>query len=185
MNEDLRVIKTKKAIEDALLSLLEIMPFSKVRMIHIAEKAMVNRNTIYLHYNSKEEIVISIISRQFSDNYSELSPENLFPTRYNIIAIRNGFKKMLSIIEQNIDLYRITLMDNNLSGYVKIFIDRIKNTLYSNLKPTKKNLLGVEYIVNGAYGVVSRWIIYATGDIDEVTNILVDFTLPELRRLRR
>ena len=65
MESDLRVKKTKIAIENALLSLLEIMPFSKVRIITIAEKAMVNRNTIYLHYESKEDIVMSIINRHF------------------------------------------------------------------------------------------------------------------------
>lgn len=185
MSEDLRVRKTKQAIENALLSLLEIMPFSKVRVIHIAEKAMVNRNTIYLHYNSKEDIVISIINRQFRENFSSLSPESLFPARYNYKAIRSGFMKMLTIIENNIDLYRITLMDKNLSGYVNVLLNQIKDAIYKEIKQTKKNLLTVEYIANGGFGVISRWIIYATGEKEEIADILTDFTVSGLRKLTR
>ncbi len=185
METDLRTIKTERAIESALLSLLEVMPFNKVRIINIAEKAMVNRNTIYLHYESKEAIVMSIINRQFSENFSELEAEKLFTRFITRPSLKKMYTKMLTIISDNIDLYRIVLMDTNLRGYLSTSLDRIKNEMYKMLKPTKKNRLGVEYIVNGSFGMISRWIIYATGELDEVADLLTRFTYSEFIHLSK
>ena len=185
MNNDLRVVKTKRAIENALLSLLEVMPFSKVRIINIAERAMVNRNTIYLHYESKEAIVMSIINRQFSENLIELSSEDLFSRLASRTNLKKIYTRMLRIINSNIDLYRIVLMDTNLKGYISVSLDHIKKEMYKMLKPTKKNLLGVEYIVNGSFGMISRWIIYATGELEEVADLLTSFTYSEFKHLSK
>ena len=185
MGEDLRTVKSKKAIEGALLSLLEITPFSKITMTNIAEKAMVNRNTIYLHYQSKEDIVVSIISDQFKKTFSEINPDEMFPKYLNRHHLKKAFIEVLNTINDSIDLYRLALMDESLVGYVNILLVNIKKKILEFLKPTKKNVLGVEYIVNGSFGVISRWIIYATGEIDEIADLLADFNLSEFRKLNR
>ena len=71
----------------------------------------------------------------------------------------------------------------NLSGYLDLSISKIKDLMYKAVKQTKGHRLGVEYIVNGTFGVISRWIIYATGSIDEVTNLLTDFIHTNIRQL--
>ena len=51
MNEqDLRVIKTRERIEDALLQLLETKPLEKITVTELARVAMINKGTFYLHY---------------------------------------------------------------------------------------------------------------------------------------
>jgi len=51
MNEqDLRVIKTKERIEEALLSLLKTKPLEKITVTELARTAMINKGTFYLHY---------------------------------------------------------------------------------------------------------------------------------------
>ena len=46
MKEDLRVIKTKEAIKNAFISLIEEKGFENIKIIDIARRANVNRNTI-------------------------------------------------------------------------------------------------------------------------------------------
>ena len=55
MKTDLRVLKSRNAIENAFINLVEIKGFQNVTITEIADKAMVNRNTIYLNYGSKED----------------------------------------------------------------------------------------------------------------------------------
>ena len=51
MNEqDLRVIKTRERIENAMLALLRTRPLEKITVTELARVAMVNKGTFYLHY---------------------------------------------------------------------------------------------------------------------------------------
>lgn len=50
---DLRVYRTQQALQTALLLLLEKMPFSKITVQTICQKAGVSRATFYMHYQDK------------------------------------------------------------------------------------------------------------------------------------
>lgn len=54
---DLRVKKTILAIGDAFLDLLDEKPFEKIQINDIAERAMINRGTFYLHYKDKYDLL--------------------------------------------------------------------------------------------------------------------------------
>lgn len=181
--EDLRKARTKRSIENAMMELIELKGFTNVRLTDVAKHAMVNRNTIYLHYDSKEAIVMSIINRAFTENFIALDAARAITGRISKAKLKETFKKMLKLINENSDLYRIVLIDQNLSGYLNISLNKIKDLLYRTLKPTNRNRLGVEYIVSGIYGTVSRWIIYATGTLDDTANLLTDFTIQNIRHL--
>lgn len=58
MNQnDLRVIKTKKNIESALIALLKEKAFSAITVQDILNKALINRTTFYKHYQDKYQLV--------------------------------------------------------------------------------------------------------------------------------
>ena len=59
-SQDIRVQKTKKAIQDALFSLLNEKPINKITIKELADTANVNRKTFYAHYNSIDGIVNEI-----------------------------------------------------------------------------------------------------------------------------
>ena len=52
--------KTNDKIENALLSLLQVKDINQVTIKEIAQKANVNRVTIYRHYNDKWDILEKI-----------------------------------------------------------------------------------------------------------------------------
>ncbi|MDR1061036.1 MAG: TetR/AcrR family transcriptional regulator, partial [Clostridiales bacterium] len=48
--EDLRIVKTQKAITDAMSSLLERRAFGKITVYDICNEAMVSRAAFYFHF---------------------------------------------------------------------------------------------------------------------------------------
>ncbi|MDE5856485.1 MAG: TetR/AcrR family transcriptional regulator, partial [Anaeroplasmataceae bacterium] len=61
MKEDLRIMKTKKALKNALIILIKEETFEKVNVSKICETAKVNRVTFYKHYQDKYDLFQSYI----------------------------------------------------------------------------------------------------------------------------
>ncbi|NDJ55135.1 MAG: TetR family transcriptional regulator [Chloroflexi bacterium] len=59
---DLRVLRTRQLLQDALLDLIEVKPFESIQVKEIAEEAMVNRATFYLHYRDKYDLLIQSLA---------------------------------------------------------------------------------------------------------------------------
>lgn len=61
MNQnDLRVIKTRKNIENVFLSLLMEKDFHKITIQDILDRALINRSTFYKHYTDKYQLAESL-----------------------------------------------------------------------------------------------------------------------------
>lgn len=59
--KDMRIERTQSSIKRAFLSLLETENYGKITIQDIADEAMINRNTFYLHYKDKDVLLKSII----------------------------------------------------------------------------------------------------------------------------
>ena len=53
-NQDMRVVKSKKAIRDALFNILAYKPINKITVKEISDAAGINRKTFYAHYNNRD-----------------------------------------------------------------------------------------------------------------------------------
>ena len=109
MKEDLRVIKTKKAIEEAFVSLIEEKGFENVKIIDIAKRANVNRNTIYLHYSSKDMIIEDLVDKVFTSGIVTLEPNAYLKGKYSKKNLYDLFFKIFTLIYDHIELYRMSL----------------------------------------------------------------------------
>ena len=54
---DLRIIRSKHSIKKAFIELLNEKGYEKITIQDIADKAMINRNTFYLHYQNKPDLL--------------------------------------------------------------------------------------------------------------------------------
>lgn len=160
--QDLRVIKTKTLIKNSFLELIELNGYSKVTVTDIVEKAMINRNTFYLHYLDKEDLINEMIS----ENYKKTEPlirkilfkhfrENFDnPIRMQELMLYDIFDHLLKEIE----LYRIFIMDPGLSGYLNKLKTTIKRSMkLSNIK-TDAQKIAFEFIFEGVFGAIVEWI---------------------------
>jgi len=55
--EDLRILKTKKALMDAMSKLLEFRSFTQITVNDLCVEALISRTTFYLHFNDKYDLL--------------------------------------------------------------------------------------------------------------------------------
>ena len=60
--EDIRVQKTLKAIHDAFSSLLQEMPYEKISVKALCERAMINKTTFYRYYPTLDDLLEQVQS---------------------------------------------------------------------------------------------------------------------------
>ncbi len=69
---DLRIRRTRQCLHDAFVSLIQEKPYDEVSITDITERANLSRNTFYLHYKNKEELLASIIGKFVEDSTQQL-----------------------------------------------------------------------------------------------------------------
>lgn len=60
MKQDLRVVITKRMIQEALIRLLENKPIDKIKVNELCEESGINRATFYRHYETLSDILKEI-----------------------------------------------------------------------------------------------------------------------------
>ena len=183
MNKDLRIIKTETAIENAFLELIEEKGFANVQIMEIAKRAYVNRNTIYLRYGAKEDIITAILNKSYNRILNDLDIEKLKKTKFIRREIEKMFVTLLTSLYSEIELYRIVLTDPNLSGYIDKIVKKTRTMMFNGIKENKNNEIIINYILNGVYGIIRLWIIYDTGTIKEDANVLSYLVYANMRRI--
>jgi AcrR family transcriptional regulator len=71
---DPRVLRTRQMLQDALLELMSEKPFRRIHVSEITERAGLARPTFYLHFRSKEELLLSRLDRIFEQYMAEIEP---------------------------------------------------------------------------------------------------------------
>lgn len=183
MKTDLRVQKSHTAIENAFINLVEIKGFTNITIKEIADKAVVNRNTIYLNYGSKEGILDSIIKTSVNKYFGQLTSQYFRNMGVNRRKIETMYHNLFKVIDENIELYRIILNDTASSGYLQPEFANLRRELEEIIKPSSENKIKVSFLLFGVSGIVRNYISLATGTAEENIRILTDLTLSHLRHL--
>lgn len=158
--KDRRIQKTKKAIQEAYISLIIEKDTPKITVTQIAQRANIDRKTFYLHYDTVEAVVHEFIKDQADELISVLKNNNFFN---NIFDISSLFQALNLLVEKNLDLYRHIAN----SSFNNFFSEEIKNILKSsfleNLRskinvPIEEFELYVEFYSAGTIAVYLKWL---------------------------
>ena len=124
---DLRVIKTKNAIYNALVVLLKDSLFEEIKVSDICKEALINRSTFYAHFEDKYDLVMSLIGDlriSLSEELNTIS-DNLSVREYYLELI----KAFLNHIEGREDIYKSIMINNRNS----IIMDMIYGTISKDI----------------------------------------------------
>lgn len=87
---DLRLLRTRKALRDGLLSLLKNRSLSDITVREISKESLVGYNTFFRHYKSKDELLEEIIAEEFTQLAERSMPALVeAETRSTALAICN------------------------------------------------------------------------------------------------
>ena len=114
--EDARVRRTRDALGDALVALMQEKPFDSITVQDVLDRAHVGRSTFYAHYSDKDDLLMSdadeffeLVSMLLSANGD--TSDRVFPVRefFSHIAEARQFVNALSSsgkMEANMELAR-------------------------------------------------------------------------------
>ena len=138
---DLRILKTKQSIYEALLLLLKENTFEDVKVSKICEKALVNRSTFYSHFSDKYELLSSFITDMQKNLTEELNKNtvNKTPKEYYM----NLIELLLNHIDEQKEIYRAILINNKNSIIVDMFYDTLDKDILKHLEKPNVNKTSV------------------------------------------
>ncbi len=190
-NDDLRVLRTKGAIREALTELIEEKGFEAITVKDITTKANINRGTFYIHYQDKYDLMTKCqeeIMEEMSSIARKMIPNILSELEARSSGI-TSFTLAVSIFEY--------LNDNR--GFMKAvlgpngdltFQTKLKQFMWNALvesnpnSPIKKeNFLVpgeylVSYMASAHIGVIQKWIVDDRKETpQEMARILSTITL--------
>ena len=154
---DLRAIKTKNSLYNALLELMKEKTFEEIKVSDICNKAPINRATFYSHYKDKYELLSSSINDLKISLTNELNKNN------NINSTKEYYIEMIKLflnhIEEKKDTYLAIAINNRNSILTDIIHDVIDNDIISklsNLKITNTNKVPNDIIAKFYVGAVEN-----------------------------
>jgi AcrR family transcriptional regulator len=158
---DMRAQRSRRLLYGALLELMKEKPFREIQITEIADRAQVARPTFYLHYSSKEELLLSQVDVVFAEFLDEMS---------RTIAAGNYDRLMYCVLifqywERNAETLRM-VMQANLHEEFRELQRKYFSLAISQLTPTNEdasaNELTKEFINDfesgGAYQLLRQWI---------------------------
>ena len=166
--EDLRVRRTRKLLQQALLEAASEKGFSHVTVSDIAERAMVNRATFYRHYEDKYDLLahyIEELSELIDSNEGETSPgDQPLPS---LDTPPSGLAKLLRHMQANADFYRVmlgkqgdpTFCAQSFRNYIEQGYRRILSGQAPKSDPSRPPIdLTVNYLIHAGIGAIVWWL---------------------------
>lgn len=159
-SQDLRVRRTQKWLQDALLQLMREKPFQELQIREIADRAEVARPTFYLHYQSKEELLLSLVDHVFTEFFNNLV-NNSARGNYNkqtlciqLFVYWQRHEEMLCLIVQAEIQNEII---KRLGVYLKQLLLFIKAQTGKPVADDDALDLMVGFMSSGVYSLLTQW----------------------------
>lgn len=166
--EDLRVRRTRKLLQKALIELTIEKGFADVTVRDISERAMVNRSTFYRHYLDKYDLL-----SQYIEELSELIDAQDEEVSWADMPDQPpdqppaGLVRILKHIQANADFYRVMLGKKGdpalCAESFRRFIDKQFRRMVSGeapqVDPSRPPIdLSVSYILHAGIGAIVWWL---------------------------
>ena len=154
---DRRVAKTRNAIFEALLALMQEKRFEAITMQAVAERADVNRGTIYLHFTDKYDLLDKLVAEKLA------ALMQIFELQFQ----KNGscvedYTPIFRYFQENFAFYALLLSDRGAAFFrVRLHETILKITTEQNrgIRPEGLRVALVnEMVASGFTGLIEWWI---------------------------
>ncbi|MFF2908410.1 TetR/AcrR family transcriptional regulator [Paenibacillus sp. NPDC057934] len=157
---DRRIVRTKEAINKAFLELFSEKELEQITINDIAERANVNRGTIYLHYSDKYDLLDKCIEEHLLRLINFCSTNE---SGQGITFLVTDLAPVFHYFEENYLFFSAMFTNHRTS----VFRGRLQHFMSANLKEklAKQNLqsgidteLNAEFMASAFIGILEWWI---------------------------
>lgn len=188
---DLRIVRTREFIFNALIDLIEEKGFEKITVTDITKRAKINRGTFYSHYEDK----FDLLEKCEANLMREMEKKLVNKLPLVISEIEGSYDKTIPFIQlvpmfeylyENKKFIKILLtksIDSPFQAKLKMFMHKM---LFSEGKHSifkKEDLLVspnylVSYISSAHLGVIQEWLVNDKEDTpEEIARIIATMTI--------
>jgi len=160
---DRRVRRSRRLLANALLTLVTQKKFSEISVQEITDQADMNRSTFYLHFQSKEELLLAALVEQFDElvsRFGAISPER------TIWEAPELDRWVFEHVAEHAAIYKALFADPNLGlvihaviGYIADFNER---SMHASLPPDQQSALPIpilaRHIAGSLYALIHWWL---------------------------
>lgn len=152
---DIRIKRTKKLLNEALLELLSEKPIEKITPTELCRKATVNRNTFYSHYKSTSDLLDDIEDELFKTVDESINSSNTPIEAITVLCkMLRANRKLSAIIFSKNSTARIMKKVFEITNKFNMSkMDNEKNNLSDNYKQMLSS-----YTIMGSAAVLEYWV---------------------------
>ena len=181
---DRRVRKSQQAILEAFVGLLAEKDFERITMNEIAERADVNRGTVYLHYVDKFDLLDHCIDAQLTHLMEDCLPGGALPH-----PTKATLQRIFVYLEQHASIYRTLLVNKGTPTFRNRLMAVMVQSLSayfdaSGVPPDMNTEVSVQFLTSATVGLLEWWITqsmpYSPTDMVEHLWALVERILPSV-----
>lgn len=167
---DLRIKRTQKSIKNAFYELIEEKGFDHISVKYITERAMISRNTFYLHYNDKFDLLNKICDELVFKLFIGVGKQQLRretrKLRVDIYGAASVIKMGIKTIEEDREAYRVLLSSSGsdlLTQKLQQGIRRALDLISSDIDGISEYSL--QYIISGTCGIIKYQVTHESSNI--------------------
>ncbi|MFZ4197943.1 TetR/AcrR family transcriptional regulator [Paenibacillus sp. NPDC058898] len=158
---DRRIVRSKEALKQALLSLLSQKSFSSISITEIVELANYNRGTFYTHYDNKESLLDDILTPLMEELIASFRAPYGEVDVFHIDELPANAVKIFDYIHQNADVYTALFKSDVLPLVRDKMFSALKQIAMEDLDYPRGELnheLLIIYNMHALLGLVFHWI---------------------------
>src|SRR5438132_7977260 len=152
-SNDLRARRTRKWLQDALIGLMKEKSFEDIQITELTERAQVSRPAFYLHFRSKQELLLSHVDVIFDEFHAEVSREiargNIDRKRISIMLFQY-WERYAETLRMVIQAEIPDILLERLKAYVGVMMKEIAAKPRKSAVDPRLNELIVGYVAGGA-----------------------------------
>lgn len=160
---DRRVIKSKQALKDALISLMNQRDLKAISVTDIVKLANVNRGTFYKHYQYKEDILAEMADEVIQDLIISYREPYKYSKAIEVHQMNASAIKVFDHVKKYASFYSLIVKSNAFHGFTHRMSDVLKNLDLRELhgqyeSQTINRELQASYHVYALLGMIFEWI---------------------------
>lgn len=176
---DLRIKRTQKAIKESFFFLVEEKGFEHISVKDITDRAMISRNTFYLHYEDKNDLLNKVCDELMRTLFFRTGKQirRVQTREFTIESVATIIQKGVMTVIEDKEAY-LTLFNSAeeiLTTKIQNLMSFILNMIQENVKEI--NGCSAEYIISGMAGIVKY---YVHHDVENLTEETMNFTILHL-----
>ncbi|MGM0866683.1 MAG: TetR/AcrR family transcriptional regulator [Bacillota bacterium] len=160
---DRRIVKSKRALKDSILSLMQMKDFKDISITAIVQEADLNRGTFYKHYQYKEDLLNEIIDDVISDLIASYREPYKDRETFEVSKLTSHAIKVFEHVKKHANFYTLMLDSSALPGFQYKLCDILKNLSmqdfddHDNESSVNRELLS-SYHSYAIFGMIIEWI---------------------------